>query len=99
MTLFNYPPIIVSIPAGAATEVTAAAILVDTTAIASGISTIVTQTKPIGLFTKPYDEMDEDVSGSGTNVYTTKLAGVAVQILTVTYSDATKNQAINYKVV
>jgi hypothetical protein len=99
MTLFNYPPLSVSIPAGAATEVTAAAILVDTTAIASGISTIVTQTKPIGLFTKPYDEIETDVSGSGTNVYVTKLAGVTVQTLTITYSDTTKNQAINHKVV
>ena len=50
-------------------------------------------------FTKEYDELVASVDATH-DYFTTKLAGVSQQVLTVTYSDATKDASTaNYKVV
>jgi hypothetical protein len=67
--------------------------------LATDTAQIEQNTRPIGFWTLPYDEIVPDYSGSVTNVYVSKLAGVTQQTLTVTYEDATKNVEINFKVV
>lgn len=50
-------------------------------------------------FTKPFDELESSVDATH-DYFTTKLATVVQQVLTVTYTDATKDSSTaNYKVV
>jgi hypothetical protein len=52
-----------------------------------------------GFFFKPYDEIVASVDATH-DYFTSKLATVTQQVLTVTYSDATKDASTaNYKVV
>ena len=52
-----------------------------------------------GFFFKPYDELSANYSGATTDVWTSKLATVTQQVLTITYADSTKAQITNVKVV
>jgi hypothetical protein len=90
MTVFVYPPLSVS-SGNIATETTLDAIktLLDTQVAALNK----------GFFSKPYDELSADYAGSTTDVWTSKLATVTQQVLTITYADSTKAQITNVKVV
>ena len=89
MSVYIYPP--AAAQAGGATEATLADIETQVTEIntKSGAS----------FFTLPYDEMDVNESGATTDVYTTKLATVTQQTMTITYANATKQNITNIKVV
>lgn len=43
------------------------------------------------FFTKPYDEVNGSYPNSITEIYTTKMNGVSQQMVTVTYTDSTKD--------
>lgn len=107
MAVYVYPPLIVSTGA-LATEATLDAIktLLDANvavpvATAAKQDTLQTQMNAVnkGFFSKPYDEQDADYSGATTDVWTSKLATVTQQTLTITYADATKAVITNVKVV
>jgi hypothetical protein len=89
MSVYVYPP--TAAPAGIATEATLADIKTEVTEINAKTGA--------SFFTLPYDEMDVDESGALTDVYTTKLATVTQQTMTITYSSATKQSITNIKVV
>lgn len=92
MTAISVPgmPVSVTVP-GAATEATLADIKTKVVEINAK--------SPAAFLTKPYDQIVPDVSGAKTKVYTSKLAGVTQQTLTITYTDATKRTPSDYKVV
>ena len=52
-----------------------------------------------GFFSKPYDELSANYAGATTDVWTSKLATVTQQTLTITYADSTKAVITNVKVV
>lgn len=52
-----------------------------------------------GFFTLPYDELSANYAGATTDVWTSKLATVVQQVLTITYTDATKAVISGVKVV
>ncbi len=67
--------------------------------LAYNTAQIALNTRPIGFWTLPYDQIVPDYTGVLTNVWVSKLAGVTQQTLTVTYSDASKNIEIDFTVV
>jgi hypothetical protein len=67
--------------------------------LATNTAQIALNTRPIGFFTLPYDQIVPDYSGSTTDVFVSKLDGVTQQTLTITYTDATKNVETNFQVV
>jgi hypothetical protein len=94
MSIYIYPPSGSVTITGVATEATLSN-------IAAIEADILTQTNAIGkgLFFKPYDEIVPNFAGSTTDVYTSKLATVTQQTLTITYADSSKAVMTNIKVV
>jgi hypothetical protein len=66
--------------------------------LATNIATMTLNTRPIGFFTLPYDQI-VPTFGATTDEYVSKKAGVVVQTLTITYADGTKAVATDYSVV
>lgn len=94
MSLFIYPPAASSLPANAATETTQLAVKADLDTVVTNVSSLAK-----GFFTLTFDEISIDKTGLTTDVYTSKLATVSRQVLTITYSDSTKSNMTNVKVV
>jgi hypothetical protein len=90
MTLFVYPPITVA-TTGLATEAKQ-----DVTN--TKLDTLSSKTAQTGFFTLAYDQIVPTTDATH-DYYTSKLAGVSKQVLTITYADATKAVATDYKVV
>lgn len=99
MTAISVPgmPVSVTVP-GAATEATLADIKADVALIKADVDAINLKS-PAAMLTKRFDQIVPDFSGLLTKVYTTKLAGVAQEVLTITYTDATKTTPSDWKVV
>ena len=89
MSVYVYPP--TAAPAGIATEATLDDIKTEVVAI--NLKT------PAAMLTKRFDQIVPDFTGVLTKVYTTKLAGVSQEVLTITYTDATKTVPSDWKVV
>ena len=89
MSVYIYPP--TAAQAGGATEATLADIETQVTAINAK--------SPAAMLTKRFDQIVPNFSGALTKVYTTKLAGVTQEVLTITYTDATKTTPSDWKVV
>jgi hypothetical protein len=64
----------------------------------SDMAQIIENTRPIGFFTLPYDQIVPTYNVDN-DVYVSKLSGVTQQTLTITYSDGTKAVATNFQVV
>jgi hypothetical protein len=75
-----------------ATQTTSAAIL----SAVDGVEALVTASNVQlgalgkGFFTLPYNELVADYSGATTDVWTSKLASVTQQTMSITYADASK---------
>jgi hypothetical protein len=65
---------------------------------ATNISQIEVNTRKVGFFTLPYDQI-VPTFGATTDEYVSKLGGVTQQTLTITYADGTKAVATNFQVV
>jgi hypothetical protein len=64
----------------------------------SDMAQIIENTRPVGFFTLPYDQI-VPTYGATSDTYVSKLAGVTQQTLTITYADGTKAVATNFQVV
>jgi hypothetical protein len=62
------------------------------------LDTLSAKTAKTGFFTKSYDQIVPTTDATH-DYYTSKLATVSQQVLTITYADATKAVATDYKVV
>lgn len=69
-------------------------------AVKTSVDAVTTRlnTMPTAFFTKPFDEITPTASAT-EDIFTSRLASVVQQILTIYYSSAAKTTVTNYKVV